>query len=94
MKKKWSNLKRVDLLTMTRGPNDQQCFSSANTVVASYVDDAIAKVVTSYAGLVTASPKFYATACSDFDSSNPPHLSTAGKANMAKVYGDYYSKEP
>jgi hypothetical protein len=94
MKKKWSNLKRVDLLTMPRGPNDQKCFSSDNTVVASYVDDAIAKVVTAYPGLVTASPKFYVTNCSDFDSSNPPHLSTAGKTNMAKVFGDYYSANP
>jgi len=94
IKSKYSRLKRLDLLTMSRGPNDQQCFSSSNTVVASYVDDAIAKVVTAYPGLVVASPKFYVTNCSDFDSSNPPHLSTAGKTNMAKVYGDYYSKEP
>ena len=94
IKSKYSRLKRLDLLTMSRGPNNQQCFSSSNTVVASYVDDAIAKVVTAYPGLVTASPKFYVTDCSDFDSSNPPHLSTAGKTNMAKVYGDYYSTEP
>lgn len=94
IKSKYSRLKRLDLLTMSRGPSNQQCFSSSNTVVASYVDDAIAKVVTAYSGLVTASPKFYVTACSDFDSSNPPHLSAAGKTNMAKVYGDYYSTEP
>jgi hypothetical protein len=94
IKSKYSRLKRLDLLTMSRGPNNQQCFSSANTVVASYVDDAIAKVVTAYPGLVTASPKFFVTNCSDFDSTNPPHLSTAGKTNMAKVYGDYYSTEP
>ena len=94
LKSKYSRLKRLDLLTMSRGPNDQQCFSSANTVVASFVDDAIAKVVTAYSGLVVASPKFYVTNCSDFDSTNPPHLSTAGKTNMAKVYGDYFSKEP
>jgi len=94
LKAKYSRLKRLDLLTMSRGPNNQQCYSSANTVVAAYVDDAIAKVATAYPGLVTASPKFYVTNCSDFDSSNPPHLSTAGKTNLAKVYGDYYSTEP
>jgi hypothetical protein len=94
LKSKYSRLKRLDLLTMSRGPSDQQCFSSSNTVVASFVDDAITKVVAAYPGLVTASPKFYVTNCSDFDSTNPPHLSTAGKTNMAKVYGDYYSKEP
>ena len=94
LKSKYSRLKRLDLLTMSRGPNNQQCFSSSNTVVAAYVDDAIAKVVTAYPGMVTASPKFYVTACSDFDSTNPPHLSTTGKTNVAKVYGDYYSTEP
>jgi hypothetical protein len=94
LKSKYSRLKRLDLLTMSRGPNNQQCYNSANTVVASYVDDAIAKVVAAYPTLVTASPKFYVTNCSDFDQSNPPHLSTAGKTNMAKVYGDYYSAEP
>jgi hypothetical protein len=94
IKSKYSRLKRLDLLTMSRGPNNQQCFSSANTVVASYVDDAITMVAAAYPGLVTASPKFYVTSCNDFDSSNPPHLSTAGKTNMAKVYGDYYSTEP
>jgi hypothetical protein len=94
IKSKYSRLKRLDLLTMSRGPSNQQCFSSANTVVASFVDDAIAKVATAYPGLVVASPPFYVTNCSDFDSTNPPHLSTAGKTNMAKVYGDYYSKEP
>ena len=79
---------------MSRGPNNQECFSSSNTVVAAYVDDAISKVVTAYPGLVTASPKFYVTDCSDFDSTNPLHLSATGKTNMAKVYGDYYSTEP
>jgi hypothetical protein len=94
IKSKYSRLKRLDLLTMSRGPNNQQCFSSANTVVAQYVDDAIAQVVAANPGLVTASPKFYVTNCSDFDSTNPPHLSTAGMTNMATVYGNYYSSEP
>jgi hypothetical protein len=94
IKSQYSRLKRLDLLTMSRGPNNQQCFGSSNTVVASYVDDAITKVVAAYPGLVTASPIFYVTNCSDFDSTNPPHLSATGKTNMAKVYGDYYSTEP
>jgi len=94
IKSKYSRLKRLDLLTMSRGPSNQECFSSSNTVVAAYVDDAISKVVTAYPGLVTASPKFYVTDCSDFDSTNPPHLSATGKTNMAKVYGDYYTANP
>jgi hypothetical protein len=94
IKSKYSRLKRLDLLTMSRAPNDQACSGNGNTVVPSYIDDAISKVVVSYAGLVVASPKFYVTSCGDFDLTNPPHLSTAGKTNMAKVYGQYYSTEP
>jgi len=97
LKKKYSNLKRVDLLTVTRGPNNMVCSGDSQmfSMIPSYVDDAIAMVVAKYPGFVTAAPKFTAPSCDDFDSSmKPPHLSTAGKPVMAKLYGDYYSMEP
>jgi len=95
IRSKYSHLKRLDLLTMSRAPNNQACSGSANsdTVVPSYVDDAITMVAAAYPGLVVASPKFYVTNCNNFDLTNPPHLSTAGKTNMAKVYGQHYSTD-
>jgi hypothetical protein len=95
IKSKYSHLKRLDLLTMSRAPNNQACSGAANsnTVVPSFVDDAITMVAAANPGLVVASPKFYVTNCSDFDLTNPPHLSTAGKTNMAKVYGQHYATD-
>jgi hypothetical protein len=94
LKKKFSKLRRIDLLTMTRAPNNQPCVSgNRQSVVETYVDDAISRVVAAYPGLVTASPKFYAPSCDVF-ASGGPHFTDAGKPVVAKVYGDYYSTEP
>jgi hypothetical protein len=94
MKTKWSNLKRVDLLTMTRAPNNQPCVSGNNmSIVATYVDDAVASVVTKYPGLVVAAPKFFAPSCDVFLTGGP-HFTAAGKPVIAKLYGDYYTANP
>jgi hypothetical protein len=42
---------------------------------------------------VRAAPKVFAPDCTVF-ASGGPHLTTAGKPVIAKVYGDVYSKEP
>jgi hypothetical protein len=92
IKAKFSNVKRIDLLTMTRAPGNQPCKGNVATVVAKYIDDAIAEVAAADPGVVFAAPPFYAPSCDVF--MNAPHFTTAGKAVVAKVYGDYYSKEP
>lgn len=97
LKKKYSHLKRVDLLTVTRGPNNMVCSGDSQmfSMIPSYVDSAMSMVAAMYPALVTVAPPFYAPTCDDFDSSmKPPHLSTAGKTAIAKLYGDYYSSEP
>ena len=92
MKAKYSRLKRVDLLTMTRAPNNTPCDSSnaSGSSVAQYVDDAVMLMVTSGPPAVVASPKFFAKDCNVFTSGGP-HLTDAGKPVIAKLYGDYYS---
>lgn len=94
LKAKYSRLKRVDLLTMTRAPNNTPCDSSnaSGSSVAQYVDDAVMMVVGSGPPAVVAAPKFFAMDCNVFMSGGP-HLSTAGKPVIAKLYGDYYSAE-
>ena len=97
LKKKYSHLKRVDLLTVTRGPNNMVCSGDSQmfSMIPAYVDSAMSMVAAMYPGLVTVAPPFYAPSCDDFDSSmKPPHLSTTGKPIIAKLYGDYYSMEP
>jgi len=94
LKAKYSRLKRVDLLTMTRAPNNTPCDSGnqSGSSVAQYVDDAVMMMVTSGPPAVVASPKFFAKDCSVFTSGGP-HLTDTGKPVIAKLYGDYYSAE-
>lgn len=95
LKTKYSRLKRVDLLTMTRAPDNMACDPSnrAGSVVEQYVDDAVTAVVSSGPPAVVASPKFFAPSC-DIFTSGGPHFTDAGKPIAAKLYGDYYSTEP
>ena len=92
----YSNLKRIDILTMTRSPDNMPCQAGQNgAVVAQYVDDAVAEVVAASTGApqLVASPKFKAMDCSIFKDGGP-HFTDAGKPVAAKIYGDYYSTEP
>jgi hypothetical protein len=94
LKQKYSNLRRIDLLTMTRAPNNMPCVSgNTQSIVEPYVDSAIMSVVAANPGFMTASPKFFAPDCSVFMSGGP-HFTTAGMPIVAKVYGAYYSTEP
>jgi hypothetical protein len=94
IKKKYPGVKRVDLLAMTRAPNNMPCDpSNRESIVETWVDSAMAMVAANYPGFVTVSPKFYAPSCDDF-ASGGPHFSDAGKPIIAKLYGDYYSTEP
>jgi len=94
LKAKYSRLKRIDLLTMTRAPNNAACDSTnaSGSSVAQYVDDAVMMMITNGPPAVTASPKFFAKDCNVFTSGGP-HLTDAGKPVIAKLYGDYYSAE-
>jgi hypothetical protein len=94
VKTKYPGVKRIDLLAMTRAPNNMPCVASnRESIVETWVDTAMAMVAANYPGLVTVSPKFYAPSCDDFLSGGP-HFTDAGKPIIAKVYGDYYSTEP
>jgi hypothetical protein len=93
-KNKYSRLKRIDILTMTRSPDNMPCQSGQNgAVVQKYVDDAVAAVVSAGPPAVVASPQFHAKDCSIFQDGGP-HFTDAGKPVAAKIYGDYYSTEP
>ena len=82
-------------MTMMRAPNNMMrpgC-TSTEDVVAPYIDDAIQTIVAKYPKLVRAAPKVFAPSCNVFTGGGP-HLTTAGKPIVAKLYGDVYSKEP
>jgi len=89
---KFPGIKEIDLMTMLRAPNNMSC-GSTETVVQPFIDQAIATVAAKYPGLVEIAPKMYAPDCNVFTGGGP-HFTTAGKATIAKLYSDYYAKEP
>ena len=95
LKTKYSNLKRVDLMTMLRAPGNMLCpgNNSAETIVAPLIDQAIATFVTANPTFVTAAPKFYVPDCSVFQT-NSPHLVAASIPAVAAVLRTYYASEP
>jgi hypothetical protein len=92
IKAKYPGIKRVELGTFVRGPGNKPCGSrpAYRSTIHPSQDEAIAEVVATDPVLLRASPKFEATACSDF-TGNPPHFGGAGAKNVAKLVGEYYA---
>lgn len=88
---KYSNLVRIDLLTMTRAPDNMPCDpSNRMSIVEPYVDEAVAEVAANHPELVTASPVFYAPDCNVYTDGGP-HFTDTGRVTVADIYGDYYT---
>jgi hypothetical protein len=95
IKSKYTAVKRFDLMTNVRGPNNQACGASTSgesVSVPAELDAAIAAVAArpANAGLVYAGPKFEADNCTAFDGAGP-HLLTAGAQAMAAKIGAYFA---
>ena len=92
---KYSNVKRIDLMTMIRSPNNQTCGqATGEDVVQPFIDEAIATVVAApHTVQVTAAPKFYVPDCSTFDPTTTPHFTAAGNTAMAQIIGSYYATD-
>jgi hypothetical protein len=59
-----------------------------------FVDQAIAAVAASNPTLVTVGPKFYTNECTTFVSLHGPHLTPAGRQEIATKAGTYYAAHP
>jgi rhamnogalacturonyl hydrolase YesR len=92
---KYPNVKRIDLMTMIRGPNNQTCGqATGEDFVQPFVDEAIANVVAApHTVQVTAAPKFYVPDCSAFDPKTTPHFTADGNTAMAQIIGSYYATD-
>jgi rhamnogalacturonyl hydrolase YesR len=84
LKGRYPGLKRIDLLTMLRGPQNKTCGSSM-TVVEPFIDAALAAVVAKYPGLVFPGPKVETPSCEIFTKGGP-HFTPQGMATAAKLY--------
>jgi hypothetical protein len=88
IKTKYRRAKRIELLTMLRGPGNKSC-GDPRTVVAPYIDEAVARVVAAFPKLVQAAPKFEAPSCAVFTKGGP-HFTQAAMAEVARVYAAHY----
>ena len=84
---KYAALKRIDLMTVIRGPGNQLCPTppavDETISLPPELDAALAAVATKHPGLVYVAPKFEAPNCAAF-SGGGPHLTTPGNTAVAK----------
>jgi hypothetical protein len=93
-KAKYSNLKRFDIMTMLRAPNNMICPNGIDRqVVAPFIDQAIQMEAQANPTFVAAAPAFYAPDCTAFQP-NSEHLQPSEAGAVAKVFQDYYANEP
>jgi hypothetical protein len=91
LKAKYPGVRRIELLTMLRGPGNKSCGNDQMTVVAPVVDEAIARIIAANPKLVTAGPKIETPTCAVFTKGGP-HYTDEGMADVAKLYAAHYAK--
>lgn len=84
IKARYPRVKRIDLLTMLRGPSNQSC-GNPKTVVAPYIDQAITEVSAHWPGLVFPGPRVEVASCEVFTKGGP-HYTEAGMAVVGRLY--------
>jgi hypothetical protein len=84
LEQKYPGIKRIDLLTMLRGPKNQSC-GNPKTVVAPAIDEAIAAVVAKNPGLVFAAPRVEVASCDVFIEGGP-HYPDDKMPAVARLY--------
>jgi hypothetical protein len=90
---KYSALKRIDLMTIIRGPQNQLCptppAAQETISMPPELDAAFAALASKHAGLVYAAPKFEAPNCAAFTGGGP-HLTTAGNTAVTQNIAAYF----
>ena len=90
---KYSALTRIDLMTVIRGPNNENCPTppAANETISlpAELDAALSAVAAKHPGLVFVGPKFEAPDCASF-SGGGPHLTTPGNTSVAQDIAAYF----
>ena len=94
LKAKYPGLRRIDLMTVIRGPGNQLCpaapAAGETIVIPPELDGALAAAATQFPNLVFVAPKFEAPNCAAF-SGGGPHLTTAGNTAVAATIGAYFA---
>ena len=91
IKAKYPSVKRVDVMTYTRAPNNQECVGedrSEYSYIKPAQDEAIAQLVSMMPGFVFATPKWEVDQCSDF--AYCPHLDGAANEILGAKLATYF----
>ena len=91
-KTKYTNLKRLELATFVRAPDDKPCAGSMpfKSWIKPEQDQAYDKIAAMFPDFVTVSPKFQVANCSAFGG-NPPHFGGNNASVVAKMIADHYN---
>ncbi|HVY37600.1 MAG TPA: hypothetical protein VHM31_06680 [Polyangia bacterium] len=93
LKARWPTVRRIDLVTQIRGPNNMLCptppTAGETIAVPAEQDAAMADVAAAFPGFVFVGPKVVAHSCSDFQGGGP-HLTAAGNMANMPVLADYF----
>ena len=91
IKAKYPTAKRVDVMTYTRGPNNQEC-KDADRPADSYIkpaqDEAISMLAAMFPDFVFPAPKWEVASCDDFTLC--PHLTNTGNETLSAELAKYY----
>jgi hypothetical protein len=90
LRARYPRLRRIELLTMLRAPGNRSC-GNTMSVVAPFVDEAVARVAAANPALVRVGPRLEAPSCAVFVKGGP-HFSDAGMKDVARVYAAAYRK--
>ena len=92
-KAKYSGIRRVDLMTQVRGPDNMLCPTAPTQgetiVVPPELDAAIDDVASAHPGFVFVGPRVQARSCSDIQGGGP-HLTSAGNTAAAVPISSYF----
>jgi hypothetical protein len=92
-KSKWPSVRRIDLVTQIRGPNNMLCptppTAGETIAVPPEQDAAMADVAAAFPGFVFVGPKVEAHSCSEFQGGGP-HLTAAGNMANMPVLANYF----
>jgi len=93
LQSKYAGVKRIDLMTVVRGPRNQGCPAPAARgeyiAMPQEFDAALAGVAAKFPRLVFVGPKIEAPSCAAFVGGGP-HLTKEGNAEVAKAIAAYF----
>ena len=92
-KARWPSVRRIDLVTQIRGPNNMNCptppTAGETIAVPPEQDAALADVAAAFPGFVFVAPEVKAHSCSEFQGGGP-HLTAAGNMANMPVLANYF----